>query len=377
MADSAAIDPTDYLGEKSLSRDLSVHRDRLAIWTEEQLGGQDTVTLDSVAATSADSNGFAGENFLVGITRAQGGKARTERLVLRRKPKQHAIFPEHDFDAEAQIQAVLSKDGRVPVAPFIAYETSEAVVDGPFYIMEFVDGRVPPDNPSYHTDGWVTELSPGEQKELCESGLAALASLHSIDPSSVGADFLYRAQNGQSQTLWNIEYWARHYDLASEGRKMPLMVDALDWIRKQAPTEDSLSICWGDARPGNIIFKGTTCAAIIDWDMVSIGNPLMDLAYWIIMDIQFRAIGGQSKLVGWLTIDEMVAYYEEASARPISKPLLDYYRVFAAFQLATLFTRHINLRSDMDESGRMQFINDSFPPISILKDEFERVAGSL
>jgi aminoglycoside phosphotransferase (APT) family kinase protein len=209
------------------------------------------------------------------------------------------------------------------------------------------------------------------------SGLEALAALHSKPVEDVGAGFLRRNKVGP-QIDWDLGYWDRFAAVSWIDQPIGRVSEGRAWLEAEKPNTERLVISWGDARPGNIIFDGTRCAAIIDWDMASAGDPEKDLGYLLAMDLQAERVADQaggSRLLGWPSRAEMVDIYERAAGKPVDRKKLRYHRVFAAYQIACMYARYLTMRRDLDESTRAQFLNEKAPPIDLMREELE--AGHL
>jgi aminoglycoside phosphotransferase (APT) family kinase protein len=366
----------DYLGEKPQTRDLSGHLESLAHWVSQRMSSRGPARLTRFEATAPSANGFAGESFVMEVTvELDDGGRRTERYLLKREPTKHCFFPERDFAAEFRAQEALTKCGRVPVAPVGGYESDPSVLGAPFYLLSFIEGRPLPDRPSYYHEGWLVERSPEDQRAICISGLEALAKLHSLTLQSAGTEFLHRAIGPARQLDWDLAHWDRFCAIAWIGKPDARVTEARSWLEQNKSSGEDLCISWGDARPGNMLFDGTRCAAIIDWDMATCGDAEKDLGYWLAMDLQFQRVaeqlGGRSRLTGWPSRSEMVDIYERFATKPVDRRKLRYHRIFAAYQIACMYARYVSMRTDLDDAGKAAFINEQAPPIALVAEELE------
>ena len=98
-----------------------------------------------------------------------------------------------------------------------------------------------------------------------------------------------------------------------------------------------MALCWGDARIPNMIFRAGRCVAVLDWEMVTLGNPEQDLGWWIFMDWHHSAGIEIPRLEGLPSRQQTVARYEEWMERPVRH--LEYYEVFAALRFAVIMIR--------------------------------------
>jgi aminoglycoside phosphotransferase (APT) family kinase protein len=360
-------------GDKPQTRDLSSYWDGMSEWVARNLGEDGPATLTSLEPTPSGANGFVGESFIVELTRGRGGAKRAARYLLKRKPTRHHYFPEHDFEAEYRVQAALSAAQFAQVAPVLGYEADPSILGSPFYLIGFVPGRAVPDNPIYYREGWLADLTPDDQRAVSTSGLEALARLHSVPLEKTGADFLRRGGSG-AQIEWDLAYWDRFSAVSWLSAPPGRVREGRAWLEANKPRSEELVISWGDARPGNMMFDGTRCAAIIDWDMATSGDREKDLGYLLAMDLQAQrtadAVGG-SRLGGWPSRMEMVEIYEAAAGRPVDRKKLRFHRIFAAYQIACMYSRYFKLRQDLDEAAKARFTDERAPPIDLMREELE------
>jgi aminoglycoside phosphotransferase (APT) family kinase protein len=356
-------------GEKPQTRDLAPYFGAMSQWVSRRLGQDEPVLMTNLEPTPASANGMVGESFILEVVHGRG--KRKQRYLLKRKPTQHIYFPDHDFEAEFRVQEAIAKIALAPVACIRGYESDTSILGSPFYLIDFVAGRPVPDRPDYYVEGWLAELPPEDQRAVGASGLRALAQLHSKPLNEAGANFLSRNKGGK-QIDWDLDYWDRFSAVSWADGPMAHVPEGRAWLESHKPGTENLVISWGDSRPGNIMFRGTDCVAIIDWDMASAGDPEKDLGYWLAMDLQFERVAeemGGSRLTGWPSRREMVDIYEQAAGKPVDRKKLRYYRIFAAYQIACMYSRYHVMRRDLDDETRRKVLNDKSPPIDLIREE--------
>ncbi len=363
----------DPYGDKPQTRDLSQYFDAMRAWVSDRLGENEPARMVDLQPTPPGANGFAGESFLLDVAYGKSGAERSARYLLKRKPTRHQYFPEHDFAAEYRAQEVVGRARLAPVAQVKGYQESADVLGSPFYLISFVKGRPVPDFPNYFRAGWLAECTPEHQCAVSAAGLTALAQLHAKPIEAIGASFLQRGKAG-AQLDWDLGLWDRFAAVSWKDAPLGRVSEGRVWLEQNKPNEGPLVISWGDSRPGNMMFDGTRCAAIIDWDMVSSGDPEKDLGYLLAMDLQAERTADQSGgslLKGWPTRGEMVDIYEKAAGKAVDRKKLRYHRIFAAYQIACMYARYLNTRKDLDEATRPQYLNDKAPPLDLIREELE------
>jgi aminoglycoside phosphotransferase (APT) family kinase protein len=259
-------------------------------------------------------------------------------IVLRRPPLGHVLSTAHDMQREFTIISALAGSA-VPVPTALAYlddADGAAGVGTPFYLMDFVAGPIlgrPADNAGH---------SPTELRAVSLELARTLGELHRLDPASVGlADFGRPAGFLERQ----LRRWATQYD-ASRSREVAEL-DALEArLGFDRPETTRNSLLHGDFRLDNAIVHpeaadGSRIAAVLDWEMSTIGDSLLDLGtfsmYWDFQQVTGGAgIGGSAvdPAAGYPAFDELVDAY--SSVVGVSVPNLGWYRGFAAYKLAVI-----------------------------------------
>ncbi|WP_353807868.1 phosphotransferase family protein [Agromyces sp. SYSU T00194] len=260
-------------------------------------------------------------------------------LVLRRPPLGHVLRTAHDMGREFRIISALAGTD-VPVPGAVAYvddEEGAAGVGTEFYLMELVEGR--PLRTADDNAGFDPATLHGLSLRLVE----CLAALHALDPAEVGlADF--GRPDGYLER--QVRRWGQQYD-GSRSRDLPELDLLLERIRADIPQTEHVSLLHGDFRLDNALVAGdgtghAHVAAILDWEMATIGDSLADLGllglYWTLGEVGFGAgdlgISAVDPAAGYPEFDELAARYAEL--RGIRLPSLSWYLAFAALKLAII-----------------------------------------
>jgi aminoglycoside phosphotransferase (APT) family kinase protein len=107
-----------------------------------------------------------------------------------------------------------------------------------------------------------------------------------------------------------------------------------------APGEDEpVGVCWGDSRIGNMIFSEGACVAVLDWEMVTLGNPVQDLAWWLFLDRHHSEGMSVERLKGFPSHAETVARWQELTGYSATAEQLAFYEIFAGFRFAVVMQR--------------------------------------
>ncbi len=311
----------------------------LQLWLADRLGAP--VTLADVSTLSI---GYSGETMSLTAVSPESGE---RRLVLRRESPDPAVYPQQapGFDVEVDIQyrvmSALSAGTSIPLAATIGYEASPAVIGGPFFVMEFVEGSVPLVAPSYAAEGFFAEAAPADRRRMVEDGIRVLAELHTLDWEK--HDLGWLLPPGQEPTaVRQVRIWRDYTVRELAGREHPLMMDAFDWLETNVPEHDpsSVTVNWGDPRLGNMIWHDYRCVCVTDFEAAAIAPFGVDLGWWLMFDRWSHEHSDAVRLEGEPTREEQAALYFELSGRR-PEPT-HWYEVFAALRYSAIVVRVMN-----------------------------------
>ena len=320
----------------STERDPVATRSALARWLEGQ-AGVDEVEIGEVSIPGL--SGFSNETLLLDAT----WEGEVHRLVIRVEPTGHTVFPSTAFDAQVTVMRALAAEGSVPVPPVRWFEPRTDVLGARFVCMTHVEGQVPADNPCYHVEGWMADLDAGGQRRVWENGIDAMAAVHRLDREAVGLGWIEPVTPDRQLEL-DHEYRA----FAAGDTPYPPVDEAFRRLAGSAPPPTSTpALCWGDSRIGNMIFDADQAvAAVLDWEMVTAGDPVQDLAWYLLLDRHHVEAFGVPRLPGLPDRADTIARWEQASGR--SADHLGWYELLGAARYASIMTRVMVL---LDTSG--------------------------
>jgi aminoglycoside phosphotransferase (APT) family kinase protein len=320
----------------STERDPVALRADLAGWLAGRTGvGQVDVGEVSIPGLS----GFSNETLLFDAV----WSGDVHRLVIRVEPTGHTVFPATAFDTQVAVMRALHADGTVPVPEVLWFEEDPSLLGARFLCMRRVEGRVPADNPGYHGEGWMPALTPAAQRAVWESGLETMARIHRLDRDRIGLSSIAPVTPRQQLGL-DLEY--RHF--ACGDVPYPAVDRAFEVLGARVPdaTPDP-ALCWGDSRIGNMIFdEQHRVAAVLDWEMVTAGDPVQDLAWYLLLDRHHVMAFGAERLPGLPSREESIARWERASDR--SAEHLEWYELLGATRYASIMVRVMTL---LDRTG--------------------------
>jgi aminoglycoside phosphotransferase (APT) family kinase protein len=327
---------------------------QLTTWLATKLpGAQDVRVFD--AHVPADA-GLSAETILFEASWTEDGAEQRRNLVARVRPSGAAVFPDYDFEVEFRAIEAVGRAG-LPVPEALWYEQDTSGLGGEFIVMERLYGRVPTDDPPFTATGWVLELSPEQRATLCDNALKVLADIHAVDWRAAGLDLLDRRELGAPGLDQHLAYWENTFEWAADGEANPTVEAAFEWIRENRPAEDEpLVLNWGDARIGNMLFADDqSVAGVLDWEMVSLGSPELELGWWLFLLRHHTEGIGAPLPPGFPTRDETIARYEQLSGHQVRH--IDFYEAFAALRLSIL----------MHRAGHMMIAAGLLPPDAPMK----------
>lgn len=304
-------------------RDQELSRKALTTWFAGTLEAE--VTLSGFRGPGA--TGFSNETLIVDVTSEAG----TTTYVVRVAPTGYSLFPDAVFDRQYRVLKALAATS-VPVPAVRWYESDASILGAPFFVMDEVIGRVPPDNPPYHMAGWLHDVSPKQRARIWWGAIDTIAELHRLNWRDLGLEFL---TGGLAEQL---EYYERWLDTIEASEPVPMARRALAWLMAHLPTDEQSVLCWGDARVGNVMYDDEgNRLAVLDWEMVGLGAPAQDVAWAIFLDRHHSEGVETPRLEGFPSAEETVARYEERSGIRLRD--MDFYEVFAAFRFCVIMAR--------------------------------------
>ena len=315
---------TDVLDRpEAVREDARLDTRRLAGWLAER-------GLPGAIEVLQFPRGYSNLTYLLRVTPAHGAP---REVVLRRPPLGVKIASAHDMGREHRILSHLCRVwDKAPRT--IGHEESETVLGAPFYVMERVPGvifraRLPKG----------MELASLDGRHLSSTLIDTLAEIHGIDVAAAGLSDLGKPAGYNAR---QVKGWTERYDKARTD-DVPDVDTIARWLAEQTPAESGVALLHNDFKYDNVVFAPdlSRIAAVLDWEMSTLGDPLMDLgcslSYWIQADDppMFTALRfGPTDAPGSLSRMQLVERWAERTGRPVTN--LVFYFAFALFKLAVV-----------------------------------------
>ena len=249
--------------------------------------------------------------------------------VLRRPPLYQVLATAHDMSREHKIIAALG-DTDVPVPRAFGLCEDEAVNERPFYVMEFVDGRV------VRNRTHAAALAPEVRRAASASIAETLAHIHAVNVDEVGLGDLGRKEDYIARQL---RRWLRQFE-ESKTQDRPQIQEVHDHLVARIPEQGESGIVHGDYRLDNCILGDQgQVLAVLDWELCTLGDRNADaaqlLVYWAEPDDPESALDDPpTGEAGFASRAEMFDLYSEASGRDIDN--FDFYMAFGYWKLACI-----------------------------------------
>jgi aminoglycoside phosphotransferase (APT) family kinase protein len=270
-------------------------------------------------------------------------RAGADEYVLRRPPFGNTVKSAHDMNREF---TVLSKLSAVyPSAPKpILFCDDESVIGSDFYLMErrnglIIRGSFAEARASARAKHDL-ENSQDFRIDVCRSFIQNLADLHSLDYKAAGLADLGKPEGYARR---QVEGWTKRY-FAAKTDEWPELESAISWLNENIPTESEASLVHNDYKFDNIMLDPndlTKITAVLDWEMVTVGDPLMDLGttlgYWMSREAGDEMLNmpfNPRVLMENISRQELAEMYASASGRDVSNIL--FYYVFGTFKIAVI-----------------------------------------
>lgn len=295
--------------------------DALSSYLKDKLSGKDkNVTVEQFPAGSSNLT------YLIKI----GGNE----YVLRRPPFGNTVKTAHDmrreFDVLSKLSAVYS-----PAPKPLLFCDDESLIGSEFYLMDrrrglIIRGKSPDD----------LKHDPNLQSSVCSSFVKNLADLHSLDYKAAGLENLGKPEGYNRR---QVEGWTKRY-FAAKTDEHAALESAIKWLNENIPPESGAALIHNDYKFDNVMLDPndlTRITAVLDWEMVTIGDPLMDLGttlgYWMSPDAGEEMLSmpfNPRILMEHTSRQDLVHMYAEASGRDVSNIL--FYYVFGTFKIAVI-----------------------------------------
>lgn len=282
-----------------------------------------------ITAFDQPSSGWSDEIFSVDVQWQEQETAHQQGFVIRKHQKGGLMADEHDLHRQFQVLQILSRANLFPSPNVYWYEEDETILGSRFFVMEKLPGRsyVP-----WSAEGRHFFEQAYEHGEVPRQFVLFLARLHQVDYAGLGlTQVLELPPPGTGyidQKLQMLEALYEKYRFRSE----PIFVDALEWLKKNRPSAQKYTLVHGDYRTGNMLYDGYRITGILDWELVEIGDPMVDVAY-----VCAKANRMDSPRLCYLLDREwFLEQYRELTGLKVDEKTLHYYELYHQMRFALI-----------------------------------------
>jgi aminoglycoside phosphotransferase (APT) family kinase protein len=291
-----------------------------------------------------DSGGLSSTSVLFEASWPGDDTRHLGRYVARMAPEPSAlpVFPRYELPLQFEVISRVASCCDIPLPTLRWNEPEGGVLGTPFFVMDQVDGRIPLDNPPYVFTGWLLEAAPEDRARLQRASVAILAKVHAITEPAAKFPGL-RPPAGEDALRYHLAQQENYYRwaLADDGFRVPIIERSLVWLEEHWPRDPGPDVlCWGDARIGNIIYRGFEPAAVLDWEMAALGPRELDVGWFVFLHRFFQDIAeffDQPGLPDFLRRSDVERCYRELTGWPLRD--MDFYLTYAALRHAIVMAR--------------------------------------
>ena len=380
MANDPKADPVvsevDHLQRSS--RDTSTVPALLSDWLSTVMPGG--VAPEITVESGIDSNGMSSETILLTGRWLQDGQVQEQKWVARVAPTEDdvPVFSSYRLDHQFEVMRLAGELTDVPVPPVRWLENTGSVLGAPFFLMDCIDGVVPPDVMPYtFGNNWFADATPQQQRELQDATVEVIAKLHAIPNADSTFGFLADVDPPGDTALHRHFGWLKDwYEFSVPGiGRSPLVERALAWLEENFPDDVAASesvLVWGDSRIGNVLYRDFKPVAVLDWEMATVGPREFDVSWIIFAHMVFQelcGLAGMEGLPGVLREEDVRATYRAHSGVEIGD--LRWFYIYSAAVWCCVFMRTSARRVHFGELEAPDVVESLFYHKSLLEKLLE------
>jgi aminoglycoside phosphotransferase (APT) family kinase protein len=354
------------------SRDISTLPTLISGWLSTLL--PDGVAPQITVESGVDANGMSSETIILTGRWDEDGQHHEEKWVARVAPTAQdvPVFSSYRMDHQFDVIRLVAEQTEVPVPRVRWLESGGSVLGTPFFLMDYVEGRVPPDVMPYtFGNNWFADAPTERQRELQDRTVDVLAKLHSIpDPEKT---FGFLADGSEPNALRrNLDWLKSWYEFAVPDIGRSVLIErALEWLEANWPSDVAATdpvLVWGDSRVGNVLYSDFRPVAVLDWEMATLGPREMDVAWIIFAHMVFQELAGLAGLPGlpdFMREGDVLATYTELTGVELGD--LHWFYVYSGVIWACVFMRTSARRVRFGEIEKPDDVESLFYHGSLLK----------
>jgi aminoglycoside phosphotransferase (APT) family kinase protein len=372
VATEPAVEDVDHMQRSS--RDVATLPGVMSQWLSTVMPGG--TAPDVTVESGIDSNGMSSETIVLTGRWTEADQPVEQKWVARVAPSAAdvPVFPTYRLDHQFDVIRMVGELTDVPVPRVRWIDDTGSVLGTPFFLMDHVDGIVPPDVMPYTFGGnWFADAPAERQRELQDSTVEVLAKLHSIPDADKTFGFLSEIDPPGANPLRRHFGWLKDWyafavpDIGSS----TLVERALAWLEHNFPDDVAASepvLAWGDARIGNVLYEDFRPVAVLDWEMATVGPRELDVSWIIFAHMVFQELAGLAGMPGLPDVmreEDVRATYEQLTGATLGN--LDWFYVYSGVIWCCVFMRTSARRVRFGEIERPDDVESLFYHASLLR----------
>lgn len=336
------------------SRDIAALPDVLSQWLSTHTGTAPEVTVNS----GVGANGLSSETIILTVDWPD----KSRKFVMRVEPsaKDIPMFPKYRLDHQFELLKLVTQQTDLPIPQVRWQEPTGELIGTPFFLMDYVEGVVPPDVMPYtFGNNWFADAPSERRRELQDATIEVLAKVHECPAAAANFGFLSESGSGTETSLLRnrvatVRSWYE-FAVADIGR-VPVLERAFDWLEAHWPTEAESAapvLCWGDARIGNVMYNDFRPVAVLDWELATVGPRQLDIAWFIYAHTVWQGIAELATLPGLpdvLREEDVLATYRQLTGVDVGD--LHWFYVLSAVMWGIFMVRGSYRRIHFGEQER-------------------------
>jgi aminoglycoside phosphotransferase (APT) family kinase protein len=303
-------------------------------WFSSTLDRPSAVTISDLVVPPT---GFSGDQIAFHVEWRHEGVTGENDFVVRLEARpDRRVFLDTNFAEQYQILRALNSVPGMPVPKVRYFVDDESLLGARFYVMEKLAGQ-----PAAYQTEWFQKLNEGARSDVWWRGLTTMACLHRVDPRELAFVGKLAATTWDASAVLDrqLECQRAFYEWARGGDRFPATEEAFEWLYANKPIDSQITLQWGDARLGNLLFdESRNCRGMVDWEQAEIGFAEADLGYWLMND------GHDSLLPSAMGVSrvrisnaETIMRYEHLLGKPLTD--MRYWEIFGLVRASPIVVR--------------------------------------
>ncbi len=294
-------------------------QEQLTAYLQHKMPQAEALVVSNVARIPG---GASRETWSFDATWRESGRQVSRAFVVRRDPTASLLETERDIEFRVY-QALNGTD--IPVPPVYWLERDPRWLERPFFVMGRLDGQTEP--------ALLVARDPATRAELGRQAAEILARIHRLDWRKLGLDFLGVPPSPARCAELEIDKWRSVLEKDAI-EPQPALALALRWLRRHKPIAGRVCLVHADYRTGNFLYDDASIRGILDWEMVHLGDPMEDVAWFC---LRMWRWAGDEKVGGLLDRQEFYRLYEQYSGIPVDPEAVRFWEILGNVKLATIF----------------------------------------